>query len=439
MISPLPLLVLLAALAAVGAEPFTGVRVTLSKTHMQAIAQKGLQEAFNELRTKNLVMQPKTWSLGIINYNVTTVPKASLVLKDDYTHVTTDLSEGIFKISYTNLLELASEFTSSVTFTTINIGSGNGKATVDPAGTRAELTYKYNEIVPKPTVDGKYDVSSVDFEAGHFTEAMLSIIKSQFVEVINKIFDDLNKDVDDPLKKYEEPVQILDDGRSASINRKTVAPKHETAGESRFVNSTLVLTEGKELTLACDFERQVAEGSSEMCFCPYIFPAILVEASVEKNVELADWNLNGKVVELFEIIPDLINIYSPYDTYTVTQKEVAVSEKSDPSKPLLNKTYDFKIGAVSVMKVYTSFELTLAGEQENGEFFVKQSAAAIEDMYTDVLVQPSGKAVLARLMLYETQKIAGKRMFIKGIAIDTATSARTVRDGKESFCVEFSA
>eukprot|EP00826_Nyctotherus_ovalis_P034544 TRINITY_DN288_c0_g1_i2.p1 TRINITY_DN288_c0_g1~~TRINITY_DN288_c0_g1_i2.p1 ORF type:complete len:411 (-),score=110.08 TRINITY_DN288_c0_g1_i2:23-1078(-) len=312
MISPLSLLFLLGAFAAVSAEPFTGTRVTLSKTQMQAIAQNSLHKAFSQLNTTNLGPLLKNWSLGIINYNVTTIP-STLEVKDDYTQANPSLTEGVFKISYTSLFDLVSEFTSSVTFTTINIASGKGKAAVAAAGTSAEIVYKYNELVPKPTVDGKYDVSSVEFEAGYLTEAVLSIIKSQYVERINKIFEDLNKEIGDPLKNYEEPVQTLDDGRNVNINRVTITTKHEETAESRFVNSKLVLEGEKELGLACDFEGLVTEGNSEMCFCPYIFPSILVMISKKAEVDLKDWNLNGKVVELFEIIPDLINTYSPYD------------------------------------------------------------------------------------------------------------------------------
>eukprot|EP00826_Nyctotherus_ovalis_P016218 TRINITY_DN14679_c0_g3_i3.p1 TRINITY_DN14679_c0_g3~~TRINITY_DN14679_c0_g3_i3.p1 ORF type:complete len:435 (+),score=96.57 TRINITY_DN14679_c0_g3_i3:323-1627(+) len=401
-----------------GLGSFNSVRVVLAETKMVEIAEAAVKAGLEMMRRADIKPKEEEQNVVFLNFTTTTNLASKLEVVENQLKGSSRVENGVFTVTYLDPFKLNFAFSSSVRTENTFITKGEGTAIAK--GNKITLSCNYSALVPKMTATIQTTLDSITFNAGLFTDGVIAVIRKQFENFLKNLTTSIETFLNsiDPLASIEILKQPLKDGRLISVGRVGVEGKSEGKSETRLVTSKMVLgvnearVEGK-----CDYSRVVGEGKTEVCICGHLFGEMLVMRSVPKPLNLSKWYLKGRVMELYDILPELINHYSPDAKFTVKESESEAKEGSDHSVTYLTKTYVFKIGDDLVLELKTKFMLTLAGELKQNEFFVRQKNIIIDTLTTNVLVHPSGKTALARLMIYEVNSMKDKYMFSKGMPI----------------------
>lgn len=438
---------LVAAESLDSAHPFTSVRVNLALPTIKRIAKKNVATLVSKLKDAKLgpfrnesVIIGLKFSMVTDEFNIINVNDALTIVKEEY-------NNGIFNGVYENVLELNATFHSKVTVSGALVDDSKGDLTLMLKS--FSLTQDYSKSIPTTVIKVEHEITSLNYDGGVFYKFVADAIRQQVNKAIelllNFSIEDLQKA--DPLGGIDTPYQVVEVVGDNAIKITTerilevdIVPKENF--QQRFVRAKASYNGGEmvNLTTECDIERPETNTSSEICFCPYMFPQMLFMSSKETPVELSNWNLKGKVIELYEVLPNLVNYYSPDVDYTVTVKLTNAINDGFGSNPELEKRYNFKIGDEIVLELTTIFTLELAGnvikDGTKAEFFADYKSANVKEVKTNILVQPSGRTVLARFMLSEIEQMENHHMFGGGVPLPEGTSSVSAID-TESFCVKF--
>ena len=426
--------VLLLGIVGAVTGPFNSFKVILADTDMKQIAKDVLQASFYMLG--NTTFKSKVTERSIILKfvtitNHTSDPKVDLNL-DNFT---SNFEGGVYTITFENPFKLKSTFISNITVQDAFVIKREGAAFIE--GTKMTLVHDYRTLIPESEFDLECNIKAIEFKGGLLTNAVIAIVKDQFKEVLKELRINLKGYVKlfDPLLSTEVKGQQLNDGNIVFVKRESVIAKNESKAITRLVKSKLgVEDENMEQDIDCDYDNVVNENQTVLCFCSYLFPKMLVAGSKPREVNITDWDLKGKVMELYDVIPELINNYSPDTDFKVEVTENDCTKGDNYTKSFLNKTYNFKVGSVIILSVETKFSITLEGELKDGHFRVKQTDVSIINLGTDLLIEPSGKIPLARFMMHEMESMKGTYMFSEGLLINKIPQAAQ-HSRLNTFCV----
>jgi hypothetical protein len=325
-------------------------------------------------------------------------------------------TKGVHKMIYNNLFTFDIEFAMNATVQTVEVANGKGNITL--SGKQLILTHDYNKSTPIEELEFVIEVTSLKFDCGVFTDFIIGTIKKQFVARLNaelKGIIEKHRNTD-PLKQYENPSQPLTNEILISLDRANVTSLPTDKNMTRLIDSNITYgNKSEKLTTACTAKENNTTFS--ICYCPYMFPQMLIFSEREESVVLDTWEMKGKAIELYEILPGLINYYSPEVNYTVIRKAIKLLNSSSEVKHEIAKEYTFKIGQEMVLKVTAAFNLALEGVVETNKLFVKQSEVNLTKIETAGVIQPAGRTVLARLMLAEANYMTKNHMFSEGISV----------------------
>jgi len=326
-----------------------------------------------------------------------------------------ELDQGKLTRIYESLFDLKVDFTMSAKIKSVLVINGTGRITI--SGKQLNLSIDYGQ--QKPTSEGKFvtEVTSVKFDGGFLTNFMIDIAKTLLIPNIAAKIKEIEDEHhgSDPLSTLETP-KILDKETSISFTR---TASTVSIGEDELFRTvdTIIIhgSERKKLDKECSISGPFTITS--FCYCPYMFLEVPAIVGAEGNVSIEDWKLKGKVIELYEVLPDLINYYSPDADYTVTRKDIESPQSNFAAKYELAKRYIFKIENNVVLNITTRFGINMTAEVKGKKLFVKYNNIAIANIMTKEVIHPPGRTVLLRLMLAEASKMGGN-LFTDGIPIE---------------------
>lgn len=444
---------LIAATSADETSNFTSVRVNLAFPKMQQISNEFLTriiESFRDAVTQFGVLETKG-KIGFLKSSVVTDNFKTVDKKNGTNQIIEEkYKNGSFNGTYEDLLEIKATFHNKVTVEGFNADDGEGDFTVKLK--KIKLSQRYDIHPSMSEINIEHEITSFNYNGGFLREFVADMIKKQIELKINNLLDTyiISLKAEDLLKEIETPMQILEKNKTyISTERLTVNMSNGGESQQRFVGANLSYSENEskkveKLEKGCNFERLPNANHTEICFCPYMFLQMLVFINKESPIELGNWNLKGKVIELYEVLPNLINHHSPDKTYTVNVKDVNFSTSDSQVVSVLQREYKFMIEEEILLKLTTLFNLTLVGYPKDQAFFVNYTSVTIKNIKTDILVQPSGRTVLARFMLSEARRLEGHHMFDEGMTLPKRSSnvsvvvekyKQRIPVGKETFCV----
>jgi len=324
--------------------------------------------------------------------------------------------EGKLTMIYEPLFVFKVNFTMNVKIQNILILNGTGTITI--SGKNLSLAIDYTEVEPISKAKFVTEVTSAEFDSGILTSLMIDFAKRKFTSNITaklkEIEDDYSKN--DPLSALETP-QILEYGSLVSINRSYLETVINENNLLRIMSSYITYRDRRESPYyRCEIIRQ--GNVTNICYCSTMLIWMFGIIKPEETVNMEDWKLKGKVIELYGILPNLINYYQPDANYEVTRKVDHIVADSSRSFYRIDRNYTFKIGNNTLFSVRTAFYFIPIGEVKNKELFVKWGTADIAQTYADRVIQPSGWAIIRRLMEAEVRNTKDKHILTSGIPIE---------------------
>jgi len=192
----------------------------------------------------------------------------------------------------------------------------------------------------------------------------------------------------------------------------------------------------KSTTRVCIHYEVFSAVLSSKAYCGYLY----------EIMDPAEWGLNGRAAELFEIIPDLENYYPPDEPYTVT-RDVLLELQPDFNEQgtvHYTKTYLFEIPSAQykVFEMTTVFKVNIGIEcrshDDCSEVQGRPRSVTILEMNTDIKLSPMARAILLRHMNTEGYKMTQKPLFEPGVPLSfVPPHATKATDGKTAICIEY--
>jgi len=432
-ISIIPFAILL--LAVTSTQTFNGTRVYLNKTAVEFMADESAKELIEKVKDISFGKIITPQKIFFLNFDIT-IENIKTNFTSSAPKGNGEFKAGKLTMIYESFFDLNINFTMSARIQNALVANGPGKVKV--SGKKLNLTVDYTRDVNISKAEFGIEVGPVEFNGGVLGDSLVDIARKKFGDEIGKklkVIED-NYIPNDPLSALETP-KILENKANISISRVKLNTNGTEDNLTRFVDSEVIYGEKRKvLNKSCITDSQ--SNFTTICYCPHMFLEMLIIAGVEETVDMTSWNSKGKVIELYEILPSLINYYSPDIGYTVTRKAIEPPKPSSKDEYELAKLYIFKIGDDTVLSMTTTFNTTMLGKVENEKLFVRCDNTTITSITTQEIIQPSGRTVLARLMLAEAKNIKEKPMFTEGIEIIGARNQTTALSGTSNtnLCIE---
>lgn len=429
----LTFIVLLEITTVVAEDTFNGLSLTLSTAALSGINAKFIGQALTKFKDVVIARISSVQKANLVEFNTTTDEIKLKELTTNFKTSTTTLKEGVLTVTYTNPFDLTYNFT---TFTIISgVHVSNESSSITILGKTITLTQNYTTEVPVSTIAIDAAPGAVVLKTGIFTDAISSVIKKQFGQVVETLKTNLNDSMKavDPLKEFEEFKLVHEKITLVEVARSKIKAITKPSSLIRLIGSKILRNNKTyEPTTLCPYQPTTSEDESELCFCKYLFPEIL-KTDIQRNVSLSDWKLEGKAVELYEVMPELVDYYPPDASFFVETKVVGFVPEGTGLN--LAKEYNFKIGGELILNLVATFGLVIEGIQENSQFYVNQTAAPLKKMDTNLQIPMVGKIMLNRFMQYEESLMVNHKMFNDGIPIPQLTSMTPMIKAGNSFCI----
>jgi len=402
-------------LSVTSAYNFGGTKLYLDEIGVKPMAHKEM----NKLRekVKNITFERMEVREKFLFLNFETIidnPKSNVSFSDF--RFKGELLKGRLAMVYESLFVLGVTFRMSVKVQDTLVFNSTGKITI--SGKTLILAIDYTEEKPIATAKFFTEVNSTKFDSAILGIFMTYFAKKPFTSNITaklkEIEDDYRKN--DPLSALETP-RISEHESSVSINRSYLETEINEGNLVRMIRPYITYRDRvKRLYDKCNVTRK--DSVTSICYCPFMLVWMFGIIEAEEPVNMEDWKLKGKVIELYEILPNLINYYQADADYKVIRRthHIIVNE-TDATYKLVNN-YIFKIEDDTVFSITTQFNTTIIAEVKNKKLFVKYNNTYVFQTYADRAIQPSGRPIIRRLMQAEVDNIKDKHMFTEGIPIE---------------------
>jgi len=402
-------------LSVTSAYNFCGIKVYLNEIGVKSIAYKdvnALREKVKEITFEKMKIHKKILFLNfdaIIDNIESSV--TLLDFKGDGKFV-----RGKLTMIYESLFVFDVNFTMSVKVQNILIFNSTGTITI--SGKNLSLAIDYTQSEPISKAKFVTEVTSTESDSGIFTSFMIDFAKRQFTSNITaklkEIEDDYSKN--DSLSTLETP-KFSEDGSLMSTSRSYVQTEINENDLVRIM-SLYVIYRDKEKLIYGECKNTRQDNVTSICYCPCIFLMMLRVIEAEETVNMEDWKLEGKVMELYGILPNLINYYQPDANYKVIRKVSYIPIRNTNPYYEIEKNYTFKIGDDTVFSMITTFNTTMTAAVKDKKLFVKYSKIDVLGTWATERIQPSGWAIIRHLMEAEVSNTKDKHMFTSGIPIE---------------------
>jgi len=402
-------------LSVTSAGTFRGIKVFLDEIGVKSMAFKDMSALTEKVRRITFEKVKMHKKILFLNFDAI-IDNIESNVSVPYPKNDGKFVEGKLTMIYESLFVFMISFTMSAKLQNTLIFNSTGKINI--SGKKLILTIDYTEVKPISKAEFVTEVTSAEFDSGILTSFMIDFAKKQFTSNITaklkEIEDDYHKN--DPLSALETP-QISEDGSLMSSTRWHFDVEINENDLLRIVIPYLTYRD-KASPAADECKTTRQSNVLSICYCPCMFLEMFTMIEAEETVNMKDWELKGKVIELYRILPNLINYYQPDADYKVIRKAHPTILRDTNPYYKLEKHYAFMIGNDTVFNMITQFNITMISGVKDKKLFVKYSKIDVLRTWASGTIYGSGWAIIRRLMQAEVNSIKDKHMFTSGIPIE---------------------
>jgi hypothetical protein len=423
-------------------DTFTGFRISLTKKHLVELG-KGLVvemlNTFKDLEQEPMITVNKIglFTLALVTTNIKTEFKSTLESEES------SLADTTFKVSYSNPFALNFIFNYDVTILGAHIDNGIGNVTV--LGKYICVKQDFGVLDPKTEIEVDFVVDSVKVNKGIYSEGISRTITTQFkdimIERVKAVFDAYSAEAY-ILSDHEYFYTILKSQDIATFTRTELVQSlqdNETKHLVRVTNATMAINEEPlNSGEACTYKRQVDPTKSELCFCKHLFPWVLVNNSFMESLNLSNWGLKGRIVELYELAPEVIHLFSADEPYEIIITPYLIeANEAHKDRLYLVKHFSFNMYFGSIFELLVTFSMKLEGkyDKEKGVLDIIQKDVKIEKIIgSNEELDIAGSIVLSRYIDIEAELMKESKLIPEGLKIPFEDPI--VAEYNDGFCVQ---
>ena len=424
------------------ADKFSGFRVSLTEKHLIELSKDLIRKILKESKIIKEDPMITTNRIAFSNFTLKTKnirAEPELLFKG----AKASLMNGTFELKFEETFRLKFTFNYEVRVSRTHIDSGKGQVFILAKNTK--LLQNYTLLNPSSEMKGDLVLESVIVNKGIYSESVSGAISAQFKEVIKNIKVELDKYLKEAyiLGEYEYFNTTLKSQNIVIFIRAELIQStqdNETKHQVRLTKANTILNGNIMNSEAeCTYDRQLNENKSELCFCKHLFlwPVMKDGYGHEVSVNLSDWGLKGKIQELYEIMPEIVHLFSPNTTYEVVKTPVDILiEKGDVHRLYMIMNYTFNTPLARILELSVMFNIELEGhyDKEKEVLNVIQKNVEIKKIDTNGQLTISADIRLIRYLEREAELVKGQKLIPEGLKIPFKDP--TVAESNDKFCVQ---